>query len=652
MADLFSPTSFTFIYPEWLLAAIPLALLLPWLKEKSMKTGLIAPHLAKLLTNSNQNAKTQKWPLVLLGTAWLSAVIALAGPSWKKSEVPAFNLSGARVLVMDMSHSMYAIDTPPNRLTQARYKALDLLPGWKEGATGLVTYSRDAYTVSPLTEDSSTLASLIPYLSPEIMPYHGSNAAAGVNQAIELLKQSGFTTGDIVIITDGMSQQESDDVQALLKDEKFRTSILAVGTREGAPIKLPDGSMLEQNNNIVIAKLHLKPLAAITKSTGGILQTWQATNTDVNNIVRFTEKPLDAQSTEKQKAIQEKINGGFWLLIPLSMMAMLGFRRGVVLAAMMVILPPPPVFASAFKNADQIGYEQFSAGDYEQAAQSFSSPAWKGIAQYKAGDYQAAIDTLSPLKDPTSRYNLGNAYAQAGDLKKAESTYEDLLKTHPDFEDAKKNLDIVKQAQAQQQDQEQNQEKGDNQEQGENKEQGENQQEKQQGQDSNQENTSNSSDQNQQENGEQNPSEQSQEQSQGEEQDQQNSGNSQTQQESEDANSDQTSQSNTGEQSDPESQDDAQKASQGQEMSEQEEGDQQENKTEGMTGSDEEKGDEQESDNTSTVSKPSTETHQNVSHPVLKKLEQANYSTDTLIRNQLLLQAQQKEAPEQTENSW
>ncbi len=646
MADLFSPTSFTFIYPEWLLAAIPLVLLLPWLKEKSMKTGLIAPHLAKLLSNSEQSTKAKKWPLILLGTAWFSAVIALAGPSWNKSEVPAFNLSGARVLVMDMSRSMYAIDTPPNRLTQARYKALDLLPGWTEGATGLVTYSRDAYTVSPLTEDSSTLASLIPYLSPEIMPYHGSNAAAGVNQAIELLKQSGFTTGDIVIITDGISQQESDDVQALLKDEKFRTSILAVGTREGAPIKLSDGSMLEQNNNIVIAKLHLKPLVAITKATGGILQTWQATNADINNIIRFTEKPLDAQSSEKQKAIQEKINGGFWLLIPLSIIAMLGFRRGVVLAAIMVILPQPPVFASAFKNADQTGYEQFSAGDYEQAAQSFSSPAWKGIAQYKAGDYQAAIDTLSPLKDPTSRYNLGNAYAQAGDLKKAESTYEDLLKTYPDFEDAKKNLDIVKQAQAQQQ--EQNKEKGDNQEQGENKEQGENQQE----QNSNQENTSDSSDQNQQENGEQNSSEQSQEQSQGEEQDQQNNSNSQNQKEAEDANPDQTSQSNTGEQSDPESQDDAQKASQGQEMSEQEEGEQQEDKAEGMTESDEENGDEQESDKTSTVSKPSTETHQNASHPVLKKLEQANYSTDTLIRNQLLLQAQQKEAPEQTENSW
>lgn len=95
----------------------------------------------------------------------------MAGPSWQSAERPSVQNSAARVLIMDMSRSMYATDLAPNRLTQARYKALDLLKGWQEGSTGLVAYAADAYVVSPLTSDSATLANLLPNLSPDIMPY-------------------------------------------------------------------------------------------------------------------------------------------------------------------------------------------------------------------------------------------------------------------------------------------------------------------------------------------------------------------------------------------------------------------------------------------------------------------------------------------------
>ncbi|WP_325205998.1 VWA domain-containing protein, partial [Vibrio sp. 03_296] len=74
-------------------------------------------------------------------------------------------------LCMDMSQSMYAQDIAPSRLQQARYKALDLLPQWKEGNTALIAYAGDAYLLSPLTSDSQTLANLIQNLSPDIMPY-------------------------------------------------------------------------------------------------------------------------------------------------------------------------------------------------------------------------------------------------------------------------------------------------------------------------------------------------------------------------------------------------------------------------------------------------------------------------------------------------
>ncbi|MDW1982751.1 VWA domain-containing protein, partial [Vibrio sp. Vb0304] len=146
---------FTFLNPYWLLGliAIPFVLLINQ-KFRAKKSALIAPHLAKMLGKTTQS----KPYFTIWGLAWAIACVALAGPSWQSNTRPSFELSQNRMLVLDMSRSMYASDIKPNRLTQTRYKALDLLPKWKEGATGLIAYAGDAYSLSPLTTDASTLA--------------------------------------------------------------------------------------------------------------------------------------------------------------------------------------------------------------------------------------------------------------------------------------------------------------------------------------------------------------------------------------------------------------------------------------------------------------------------------------------------------------
>ena len=107
---------------------------------------------------------------------------------------------------MDMSYSMYATDIAPNRLTQARFKALDLLQLFKEGETGLIAYAGDAFTVSPLTTDVTTLENLIPSLSPEIMPSKGSNVLAGIDQAVSLLKAPDLTVATFFCLPMALSK--------------------------------------------------------------------------------------------------------------------------------------------------------------------------------------------------------------------------------------------------------------------------------------------------------------------------------------------------------------------------------------------------------------------------------------------------------------
>ncbi|MEZ8742022.1 VWA domain-containing protein, partial [Photobacterium swingsii] len=435
---------FTLLHPLWLLALIPLVILLPWLYSARQKTSLIAPHLAKHFGITPQNNTRFTYGLAVV---WLISIIALSGPSWQKSPVPAYSLSGARVLVMDMSRSMYATDVTPNRLTQARFKALDLLPGWQEGSTGLVTYAADGYVVSPLTQDSTTLASLIPYLSPELLPIQGSNAAAGIEEAITLLKQAGHAVGDIVLVTDGLSQKESEQSLALLNKHKFRLSILAVGTQQGAPIQLADGRILnDQRGQPVIDKVDLDTLLPLVRQTGGTLQLSQNDNRDVEALIALTAKPQQQANQSKDKTLDERINNGFWLLFPICLLALFGFRRGLLVAIPLVLLPVHDAKANPWQTRDQEGLSLYQQQDYNAAAEHFTDPAWQGVSQYKNGDFPAAIETLSSLDDANSRYNLGNAYAQNGQYEEALKAYDQALKQQPDFAQAQKNRSIVQQA--------------------------------------------------------------------------------------------------------------------------------------------------------------------------------------------------------------
>ncbi len=239
---------------------------------------------------------------------WFCVTTALAGPSFGYKETPSFQLSGARILVMDMSRSLYATDLKPNRLTQAKYKAKDLLPYWKEGMTGLVAYANSSYLVSPLTGDSKTLDNLITNLSPEIMPYKGkgSNLSAAITQSIEMMKKSGHQQGDIVVLTDGVSSSQLEKVTALVDGTKWRISLLGVGTTNGAPIELPNGQLLTDNTGkTVVAKLDPQPLQQIATETNGVAQLIQSDNSDIDAIVRLTKTPLE-QVTKKQRYTSEQ----------------------------------------------------------------------------------------------------------------------------------------------------------------------------------------------------------------------------------------------------------------------------------------------------------------------------------------------------------
>ena len=122
-------------------------------------------------------------PEWLLAFGGIVAAVALAGPAWQRIEQPVFRADQALVIALDLSRSMDAEDIQPSRLARAKLKILGILDRREGGQTALLVYTANAYTVTPLTNDTDTVAALVNSLSTDIMPSRGSYPEVGIRRA-------------------------------------------------------------------------------------------------------------------------------------------------------------------------------------------------------------------------------------------------------------------------------------------------------------------------------------------------------------------------------------------------------------------------------------------------------------------------------------
>ncbi|MCG7562327.1 VWA domain-containing protein [Pseudoalteromonas sp. McH1-42] len=463
-------TEFIFIRPALLWLLLPWLLLtgIQWIKRHRSNDGqLIAPHLAQFVLEDGPRKQGSSTPW-LVSLLLLLSILAAAGPSFEKHTVPVFKSKQARVLVMDMSYSMYATDIQPNRLTQARFKTLDMIGQFTEGDTALVAYAGDAFVVSPLTDDIKTLENLVPSLSPEIMPSKGANVLAGLDQAKILLDQAGYADGEIILISDEVEQDELADISDLFNGTNYTLHVYGIGTLEGAPIGLPEGGFLKDRyGQIVVPKLDPERLSALASRQGGRYATYTHSDSDIKTFA--PNKVTDLDSNEQPGEALWHLDAGKYLLfiiVPLALWLMRS--QPLTLAILVVALIQPQVGYSAdwsnwFKNQDQQALESYQQGDFEQA-QSAQDPVLKGTALYKAGEYAQAAEQLKHATSAIGLYNYGNALAKSGQLDEAIAAYEQALQLDPDFTQAQDNKQLVEDLKAQQQEsQQQNGDQSDNQ---------------------------------------------------------------------------------------------------------------------------------------------------------------------------------------------
>ena len=469
---MFDWQAFHFIRPLWLLALIPLAgIIYFYLQRHSSASNwshVCDAHLLKhlLVTQEKQGSRTALW---LLSISWLLACLALAGPTWSKLEQPLYQSEEALVIVMDLSRSMDANDLSPSRMNLAKFKLIDLLKSQQDGKAALIVYAAEPYVVSPLTNDTETIISQVPALSTALMPQQGSHASLALEKAGELMRHAGVPKGHILLITDGVSSTAAvNDIAQNLKDRQIKTSVLAVGTQEGAPIPLPEGGFLKDaQGSIVIPQLDHTQLQSLATAGGGLYQTLTSSQQDIRRLSAFFIGQSGFENAEDtQQTTDTWREQGPWLALLLLPFAALAFRKGWV-AVFFVCLSLPMQESYAFEWQDlwltpnQQAARALEKNDLETASQRFEDPNWQGVTHYQKGDYEKAAEAFQNINTPDAHYNRANALAKAGKLEEAIKAYEQALEQQPEHEDAKFNRDLVQSLLDQQQEQKQEQQSQD-----------------------------------------------------------------------------------------------------------------------------------------------------------------------------------------------
>lgn len=413
--------------PHWLWALLLLPLL-GWLwrrrqRHASVWQGAVDAHLLPHLL-AGGHRREWPWTALVAALAYVLAIVAMAGPSWRQTSQPLWQGQAPLVVALDLSSAMTASDLPPSRLAQARAKLAVLLRERRGGQIGLLAFADDAYTVAPLTDDAANVALFVDALTPDVMPVDGHRPDRAIDRAVKLMQQAGFARGDILLLT----HQANDQAFAAARkasDAGYRVLVLGLGTAAGAAYRSPDGSIRQ-------TRMEADALRRLARSADGRYAALSAGPSDLDTLgVLQTQASDRAGSGEKRGSAWQ--DEGYWLLPPLMLLALLLFRRRPGALVLLLCLSGPWQAAQAadwWLRDDQRAHRQLM----------------QGVEAYRRGDFAAAANAFGHADSADAHYNRGNALAKAKQYPQAIQAYDEALRREPGMADALANKRAVEAA--------------------------------------------------------------------------------------------------------------------------------------------------------------------------------------------------------------
>lgn len=275
----------------WLLLLLPAAIVWYVFKRKQETASLKISSLKGFKTTTSFLTKLKPLLFVLRLLALIMLITALARPQTTNISTRTKTTRGIDIIMaIDVSSSMLAKDLKPNRLEALKKVAAEFIKERPNDRIGLVVYSGESFTKTPVTTDKSIVLNALGEIDYGVLE-DGTAIGMGLATSVNRLKESEAKSKVIILLTDGVNNTgfiDPETAAGLAIEFDIKTYTIAIGTNGMAltPVAYnPDGSFKYSYREVEIDEELLKNIA---EQTGG--------------------KYFRATDNEKLSAIYEEIN--------------------------------------------------------------------------------------------------------------------------------------------------------------------------------------------------------------------------------------------------------------------------------------------------------------------------------------------------------
>ncbi len=455
----------TFANPQrlWLLVAcLALGLWALWGRAVTLR-------MARALRLAEQPRTRGAWLLILAAAA---ASVAAARPQVVTRTEHASTRGRDVILALDVSLSMAADDAIPNRLGAAVDAAESLVRALaldRSSRAGVVAFAGKGVPRCPLTENLGAVSQVLRTLTPGNVRPGGTDLAAALEAATELLDAGGPSAGQaIVLFSDGEDHAERwQNAARSLKERGIAVHTIALGDDQvGRTLPSPSGAhALTYEGQTVLSRRVDSTLKELAASTGGTFVALGLSRADLGALYVSRIEPAARKrapiSPLRRADWQAPFLGGALALAAAGSWNW-GWKRrprtrtlratqpaaaAAALLAIATTLATPgaaPSDRSAARNIAR-GLDHFKKREFEQALEAFSLAVEaapkepvahydRAAALFELGRYQDAFAgylkaraSAGPALQVKIDYALGNTVLALGDLEGAIQFYDSCL---------------------------------------------------------------------------------------------------------------------------------------------------------------------------------------------------------------------------------
>jgi len=228
-------------YWPWLLAALPLPLLVYWLpaKQRVATAALRMPLIISTNSQVVEGNDNKKSSLIVLSFIWALVVLSASRPQWLGEPIDIPTQGREMMIAVDLSGSMQIEDMSLNGSTVNRLDMLKSVLGkFIERRTGdrlgLILFADDAYMQTPMTFDRKTVKQM---LDEAVLGLVGQKTAIGdaIALAAKRFDAKKETNRVLLLLTDGQNTAGKitpEQALELAVDKKITIYTIGIGADE------------------------------------------------------------------------------------------------------------------------------------------------------------------------------------------------------------------------------------------------------------------------------------------------------------------------------------------------------------------------------------------------------------------------------------